>query len=164
MNNNWNPNEEYDENGRHNYIVRDRMGGQRSLRSPEAPGDFLLAVNPEGQIKALWYSTNGMSSKLTAQEQVRDGRKYGIAHVTLAEKARRQGWSLLDELYQDDEKVNCEAVYAWYRKVNYRKSGKVEQFDDDYLPRKLFDLRAKANAAIKIPMPPPVKVKNAKAT
>lgn len=140
--------------GKHRYVVPERENG-RTIRSVNEPAEFLLAVSPSGAIKCLSFSVNGMSSKLIGQQIIHNKRLIGYKHVTLNEQARMAGWVLLEELCQDDnERENIKVVYAWYRKVNDRKSGKVAPLSDDYLPVAYFEFKRKAKEAKIVDLPP----------
>ncbi len=148
----------------HSYMLSEKTGGQ-TIRPVQLPQDFLLAVSPKGVIKTLRYGTNGMTSVLSGKPVVRNGRRVGLAYITLTEEARRKGWLLLEEAYEldeDDRTSDCDAVYSYYRQVNGRSSGKVAPLDPAYLPDSLATIAAKAAAATAVVMPPPQRGKGKK--
>lgn len=149
---------------RHEYILPHRNNG-RTLRSPEDEPEFLLAVSPEGRVKTLRYSTNGMSSKLTCKQVKQNKRLIGVQYVTLSEQARQEGWKLLEELYEAEDRMeDCEQVYKWYRAASYRKSGKIKPLDSAYLPDALETIQNGADRTLHVELAPPQRKKGRRKT
>ena len=148
----------------HHYQIGETADAK--LRGPEREPGFLLAVTDRGLIKTLRYSTNGMSSKLQAKRIVVNKRTVALQFVNLTDEARRMGWQLLEELYEQEETVrvqDCLAVYDWYRQVSYRKSGIVRPLDPIYLPDGIDELKESAGNVLTIEMPAPERRRVSKA-
>lgn len=116
-----------------------------------------LAVDPKGNIRTLRYHANiadGLLDVELIMHPTMRGRCVGIGEVRLKPGARREGWSMLRDLYEAEGRMkDWESYLYWKNKVD--ATGSRQEIDPRLLPDEVIRRRSFREEEIHFEMPLP---------
>lgn len=150
---------------RENKWVKQASFGNQIRMNDEKPFyDFV--VTPEGRIKTCYFERN-LACALLHVEYVRDqgtGRIIGISRVTVPHAMAVQGFVLLRDLYEQEERMEDWESFLLYQ-VQARKRHITVDIADEYLPDEVLRRRREwVEVEKKLELPEPKRKRAGKVT